>query len=207
MRAGEDTNIKVRRTYQRTLSPGEIVFDEGDPGDHLYVIQSGEVELVRETPQQQRVVARVGAGDFFGELGLVLGGPRTSRAVAVSTTRLIALDRDTLESMCIDHPEIAIRMIRVLVSRLIEAERRLAVLGADDLLRPIVRALVRHGEPEGEGMRVTAKLKDLASFAGLSMLEAHRALHQLLERKLVQLVEDVLTVPDREALSAALDAE
>ena len=66
MRAGEDTNIKVRRTYQRTLSPGEIVFDEGDPGDHLYVIQSGEVELVRETPQQQRVVARVGAGERVG---------------------------------------------------------------------------------------------------------------------------------------------
>ncbi|HXI21095.1 MAG TPA: cyclic nucleotide-binding domain-containing protein, partial [Gemmatimonadales bacterium] len=85
---GEDTGIRVRRTYQRTLSPGEIIFDEGEPGDHFYVIQSGEVELVRETPQQQRVVARLGAGDFFGELGLVLGGPRTSRAVAVSTTRV-----------------------------------------------------------------------------------------------------------------------
>ncbi len=207
MRKAEDTSVRVRRSYQRTLSPGEIVFDEGDPGDHFYVIQSGEVELMREAPQQQRVVARLGAGDFFGELGLVLAGPRTSRAVAVSTTRLIALDRDTLEGMCLDQPEIAIRMIRVLVSRLIEAERRLAVLGADDLLRPIVRAMVRHGESDGEGMRVTAKLKELASFAGLSMLEAHRALQQLLDHKLAQLVDDVLTVPDREALSACLDAE
>ena len=204
---GEDTSVKVRSSYQRTLSPGEIVFDEGDPGDHFYVIQSGEVELVRESPQQQRVVARIGAGDFFGELGLVLGGPRTSRAVAVSTTRLIALDRDTLEGMCLEQPEIAIRMIRVLVSRLIEAERRLAVLGADDLMRPIVRALVRHGESSGKGMRVTAQLRELATFAGLSMLEAHRALHQLFERKLVALAEDVLTIPDREALSATLDIE
>ena len=203
----EDDGGKVRRSYQRTLSPGEIVFDEGDPGDHFYVIQSGEVELVRETPERQRVVARVGAGDFFGELGLVLGGNRTSRAVAVSTTRLIALDRDTLEGMCLEQPEIAIRMIRVLVSRLIEAERRLALLGVDDLMRPIVRAVVRHGEPDGTGLRVTAKLRDLASFAGLSMLEAHRALHQLFERKLVALAEDVLNVPDTEALSAVLDAD
>jgi CRP-like cAMP-binding protein len=197
-----------RRTYQRTLSPGEVIFDEGDPGDQLYVIQSGEVELVRETPHQQRVVARLGAGDFFGELGLLQGGPRTARAVAVSTTRVIALDRETLETMCIEQPEIAIRMIRVLVSRLIEAERRLAVLGADDLLRPIVRAVVRHGEPdEGKGLRVAAKLRDLATTAGLSMLEAHRALHQLLERKLVHLADEVLTVPDREALNASLDAD
>ena len=204
---GEDTGIRVRRTYQRTLSPGEIIFDEGEPGDHFYVIQSGEVELMRETPQQQRVVARLGAGDFFGELGLVLGGRRTSRAVAVSTTRLIALDRETLESMCLEQPEIAIRMIRVLVSRLIEAERRLALLGADDLLRPIVRALIRHGEPDGKGFRVVAKLRELASFAGLSMLEAHRALHQLIDQKLIQLIEDVVMVPDREALSATLDNE
>jgi hypothetical protein len=98
-------------------------------------------------------------------------------------------------------------MIRVLVSRLIEAERRLAVLGADDLLRPIVRALVRHGEPDGSGLRVVAKLRELASFAGLSMLEAHRALHQLIDHKLIQVIEDVVMVPDRDALSATLDNE
>ena len=63
------------------------------------------------------------------------------------------------------------------------------------------------GESSGKGMRVTAQLRELATFAGLSMLEAHRALHQLFERKLVALAEDVLTIPDREALSATLDIE
>jgi CRP-like cAMP-binding protein len=203
-----DTGIQVRQTYQRSLAPGEVVFEEGDPGDQFYIIQSGEVELVRETSDCERVVARVGAGDFFGELGLVLGGARTARAVAVSTTRLIALDRETLEGMCLEQPEIAIRMIRVLVSRLIEAERRLSVLGADDLLRPVVRTLVRHGEITGEtSMSVPLKLREIAASAGLSMLEAHRALHQLFDRKLVALVEDVLTVPDREMLAAAVDGE
>jgi CRP/FNR family cyclic AMP-dependent transcriptional regulator len=203
---GEDTAVRVRRYYTRTLSPGETVFDEGDPGDQLYVIQAGEVELIRESERGERVVARLGPGDFFGELGVVLGERRNSRAVAVNTTRVIALDRGTLESMCLESPEIAIRMIRVLVSRLIEAERRLATLGVDDLLRPVVRALVRHGEPDGAGLRVPVKLADVAESAGISMLEAHRALHQLLDHKLVTLSEDVLTVPDREALNGVLDA-
>lgn len=206
MSSGAETGVQERRYYQRTLSPGETVFDEGDPGDQLYVIQSGEVELVRETASNQRVVARLGPGDFFGELGVVLGEPRNSRAVAVNTTRLIALDRGTLEGMCIEQPEIAIRMIRVLVSRLIEAERRLAALGVDDLLRPVVRSLIRYGEPgDAPGMDVNLKLGQLAESAGLSMLEAHRALHQLLDRKLVQLTDDVLQVPNRDALCACLD--
>ena len=204
---GANTEILLRRYYQRTLAPGETVFDEGESGDHLYVIQSGEIELIREIPSGERVVARLGPGDFFGELGVVLGGPRTARAVAVNKARVIALDRDTLESMCMEQPEIAIRMIRVLVSRLIEAERRLAALGMDDLLQPVVGALLRHAEPASEaGMRVSLNLRQLAEAAGLSMLEAHRGLQQLVDRKLAQIVDEQLMISDREALDALFGA-
>jgi CRP/FNR family transcriptional regulator, cyclic AMP receptor protein len=205
--AGETTEVFLRRTYQRILSPGETIFDQGDPGDNLYVIQSGEIELIREIPSKQRVVARLGPGDFFGELGLVNGERRNARAVAVNAARVIALDRETLEAMCIDQPEIAIRMIRVLVSRLIEAERRLSALGVDDLMRPVVRALIRFAEPDaGEGMRVPLNLKQLSEAAGLSMREAHRAVQQLVERKLVQVSDAGLLLADRDALDACFDA-
>jgi CRP/FNR family transcriptional regulator, cyclic AMP receptor protein len=204
--ADELTEVKVRRYYQRTLSPGEVVYDAGDPSQQLYVIQSGEVELVRDNEAKQRVVARLGPGDFFGELGLVAGERRTSRAVAVNTTRLIALDRETLEAMCLEQPVIAIRMIRVLVSRLIESERRLAALGVDDLMRPVVRSLLRLGSAQGNtGMRIESKLAAIAQSAGLSMLEVHRALHQLFDRKLASLEDDVLHIPDCEALSEFLE--
>jgi CRP/FNR family transcriptional regulator, cyclic AMP receptor protein len=202
----ELTSVKVRRYYQRSLSPGELIFDEGDPGDQLYVIQSGEVELVRENPARERVVARLGPGDFFGELGVVAGERRSVRAVAVNTTRLIALDRETLEAMCLEQPVIAIRMIRVLVSRLVEAERRLAALGIDDLMRPVVRSLIRLGVAESDsGLRVESKLAEIANASGLSMLEVHRALHQLFDRKLVTLEDDVLHIPNCEALTGVLE--
>jgi CRP-like cAMP-binding protein len=155
------------------------------------------------------VVARLGSGDFFGELALVAAQPRTTRAVAVKTTRLLELDPATLESMCLAQPEIAIRMIRVLVSRLIEAERRLSMLGVDDLLRPVVRAVLRAAQPDnaqaGASFCVPTTLRGLAEQAGLSMLEAHRALHQLFDRKLMRLASDQLQIPDLEALSAALE--
>ena len=207
MTIGENTEIQLRRSYQRTLAPGETIFDEGDPGDQLYVIQSGEVELIREDPSKERVVARLGSGDFFGELGVMLGERRTARAVAVNAARVIALDRETLEAMCLEQPEIAIRMLRVLVSRLIEAERRLSALGVDDLLRPVVRALLRYAEPDGNGgMKIPLKLIELAEASGLSMLEAHRAVQQLIDRKHVQVEGDGLLVPDRDALDACFDA-
>jgi CRP/FNR family cyclic AMP-dependent transcriptional regulator len=206
MPRGEDTALRIRSSYQREFAPGETIFDEGDPGDKLYVIQSGEVELGRTAESGQRIVARSGPGDFFGELGVVLGKPRRTRAVAVSNTRVLELDRDTLESMCLAQPAIGIRMIRILVSRLIEAERRLAALGVDDLLRPVVRGLVRRAEPFDEhGHRISYTIRDRAEDAGLSMFEAHRALHQLFDRKVIRLLDDCLYARDLEALSGCLD--
>ena len=72
----------------------------------------------------------------------------------------------------------------------------------------MVRAIQRRAEPAeaGEpGFRVSTTLRDLAHETGLSMLEAHRALHQLLDRKLVRLVDDVLVAADVESISASLE--
>ncbi len=183
------------------------MFEEGDPGDVLYVVHSGEIELSRASAEGRRPLARIGPGEFFGEMSVVVGEARTARAQAVSDCRLLELDAETFEAMCVDRPEIAIRVIRRLTSRLIESERKLAALRVDDLLRPVVRALVRRAEPSGEGaMRVASSLKSLSQDAGLGMLDTHRALHQLLDRKLVRLADDVLVAPDLDALSASLDA-
>jgi CRP-like cAMP-binding protein len=209
LNAGEDTAIRVRSHYQREFAPGQLVVGAGEPADHLFVIQSGEIELSREGPGGHRGVARLGPGDFFGELGVVLGARVSTRAIAVKATRVLQLDRETLESMCLAQPEIAIRMIRVLVSRLIEAERRLAALGVEDLLRPLVRSLVRQARPaegDGKGARIATSLRKLADETGLSMLETQRALHHLFDRKLVQLIDDCLVVADLEGLSGCLDA-
>jgi len=201
----EDTQIGVRRTYERRFAAGEVVFEEGEPGEVLYIVVSGEVELTRRGPAGPRLVARIAPGEFFGEMSVVLGGPRTVGARVTADAVLLELDAATLESMCVERPEIAIRIIRRLAVRVIELEGRLDVLGVDELLRPVVRALLRDAEPGPDGLRVASSLEALAEAAGLSLLDAHRALRQLFERKVVRLVDDVLLANDLEALSAVLD--
>jgi hypothetical protein len=81
------------------------------------------------------------------------------------------------------------------------------VLGVDDLLRPVVRSLVRHAEPDPErGYRIPSTLRGIAEECGLSMTEAHRALHQLFDNQAIRLVDDNLYANDLDALSACLEA-
>jgi CRP/FNR family transcriptional regulator len=203
----EQAASEIGSLYQRKLAQGEAVFEEGDPGGQLYVIQSGQVELIRRGRHGPCAVARLGPGELFGELGAVLGQRRTTRAVAVCETEVLALDRETLETMCLDQPQIAMRMLRVLATRLIEAEQRLAAMEMDDSVRALAQVLLRRAEPDPQrGARIVTNLRSLAAEAGLPMLEAHRALQQLFERKLVRLSEETLFARDLQALSAVLDA-
>lgn len=195
----------MKRAYQHVFQDGEVIFEEGDEGVDLYIVQSGQVEIIRSGSAGDRVVAKLAAGDFFGEMSVVLGEARTARAVAIGRTELLQLDGETLESMCIERPEIAIRMIQRLVIRLIGAERRLAAFGLDELVGPLVRYLSNQagGDPNAE-LHLTTSLRALASGSNLTLEETHQALNQLMDQKLIRLNGDELVAPDPGALSVAV---
>jgi CRP/FNR family transcriptional regulator len=202
-----DTGALIRSVFERSFRSGETIYDEGQDGDALFVIQAGQVELIRHGEGGNRVISRHGPGEFFGEMSVLLGRARMSRAVAVADTRVLQLDGRTFETMCVEQPEIAIRVIQRLANRMIHLEQRLAALGADDMLRPVVRVLVRRVERRGSAGRVETTLRALAAEAGLSLADAHRALGYLMDQRLVRLSDDVLLIADVEALSAALDSD
>ena len=197
---------QIHEAHECQFEAGDLIFDEGTVADSVFVIQSGEVELSRQDGTGWTGVARLGAGELFGEVSVIVGGCRKLRAVAVAPTRVVELDAPTFESMCVDRPEVAIRVIRMLAARLVDSERGPSRLGVDDLLRPVVRVLVDGAEAVEGGMRIRTTLRQLSRDTGLSMLEAQRALHRLFESKALRLVENELMTPSLESLTGCLES-
>lgn len=191
--------------HQRRLGAGALVYDEGDPGGEIFLVRAGEVELARRGAGGTRAVSRVGPGEFFGEHGTLLPGPRPGRATVTREAELLALDPDTFETMCLERPEIGLRFARALAARAQALEQRLVSLEAEDGLRAIVRVLQRLARHEEGTTRVEAPLRRLAAEAGLGLLDAHHAVQRLVERKRVRLVDDALVIPDPELLAASAD--
>ena len=97
---------------ERQLPAGEILFRTGEPGDALYVVRSGEVELyIKDTAGQKIVLALAGVGEVFGELALLDQGPRTATAVALADSDLLALKRDDLLFLFQRSPAAALRVL------------------------------------------------------------------------------------------------
>jgi len=206
--AGQDVDdalARVLHAHERSLREGESLFQSGDPSGAVYVVQSGSIELQVSGPKQvPRLVGRAGPGDTVGEVDTLLDRPRTARAVAAQAARVLELEREVFQAMCRERPEIAWRLL-TRSARCIEGlERRLAALGMEDLVRPLVSALLARVRQEGEGLRAETSLRSLADSAGLSIRDAHAALQDLFERKLIRLQEDVLVIPDADALGARL---
>jgi CRP/FNR family cyclic AMP-dependent transcriptional regulator len=94
------------------LAAGETLFRAGEPGESLYVVRSGEVELfIRDTAGQKIALAIAGAGEVFGELALLDRGPRTATAIALTDCELLELDRDDLLLLFQKSPNAALRLL------------------------------------------------------------------------------------------------
>jgi len=112
--------------HLRDIAVGECIFRRGDPGEALYVISRGAVEISVSTTTGNRVLlARIEQGDVFGELSLLDGMDRTADAVALEPTRVVEVSRVALEALFAKHPGAALDLLAVIGRRLREADRLL----------------------------------------------------------------------------------
>ena len=108
----EDLSSLAEAIDIRELGAGDTRFKAGEPGEALYVVRSGEIELfIKDTAGQRIALALVGPGEMFGELALLDQGPRTATAIAMSATELLELDRDDLLLLFQRSPAAALRLL------------------------------------------------------------------------------------------------
>jgi uncharacterized membrane protein len=91
---------------------GHTLFQAGDPGDSLFIVREGEIELfIKDTVGQKIVLTTAGPGDMFGELAMLDEGSRTATALALSNSEVLVLDRDDLILLFQRQPEAALHML------------------------------------------------------------------------------------------------
>ena len=97
---------------------GTILFKEGDEGKEMFLINSGEVKLSRKTSQGDVVLAKLGFGEFFGEMSVITNEPRTVTAESITDCRLNVITKDVLETLVAGKPLVALSILKKLMFRL-----------------------------------------------------------------------------------------
>jgi CRP/FNR family cyclic AMP-dependent transcriptional regulator len=108
----DELKVLASAVGERELASGDILFRAGEPGDALFIIRSGAIELYATDTTGQKIVFHTAKnGEYFGELSLLDSGARTATAQAVEPTELFTVDRDDLVQLFRKRPDAAMEML------------------------------------------------------------------------------------------------
>lgn len=112
-----------RALEHRTFAAGEKIFTLGEPGDAMYIVGTGSVELfVKDNTGTKISLTVCGRGEVFGELSLFDGGARTASAICVDESELFILDREDLIAFLHRHPDAAFDLLTTMAQRIRETD-------------------------------------------------------------------------------------
>lgn len=187
---------------------GTTIFNEGEPGDRLYIIIDGKVKLARHSSDgRENLLTIMGPSDMFGELSIFDPGPRTSSAVCVTEVTAASMNSDLLHRWIDDHPDISAQLLRMLARRLRRTNNSLADLIFTDVPGRVAKALLqlanRFGTQEGANLRVTHDLtqEEIAQLVGASRETVNKALAEFAHRGWIRLEGKSVVICDTERLA------
>jgi CRP/FNR family cyclic AMP-dependent transcriptional regulator len=168
-----------RRRFRR----GEVIFHKDDPGESLFIIDEGSVRIYLPSPQgADLTLAVLGPGDFFGDLALLDGRPRSAGAAALQETEIVALNRADFTSVIQSRPEAAMAVLAAVAERLRETNEMVGDLAFLDvggrLAKKLLELATAHGvqRPGGILLDLSLTQEELANMVGVTRESVNRQL-------------------------------
>ncbi len=159
------------------VEKGQFVFFQSDPSDQVYLVRSGLVSIVLESPDgREMVINEMHPGDIFGELGLLTRQPRSTSAIARTGSELLTLPRQAFLGILEAEPALARRILEMTANRLRSSSQRESALAFLDAQARLARLLLQLEQQAPEKGYVTISQEELAQRTGQTRQTVAKAL-------------------------------
>ncbi|OGC39152.1 hypothetical protein A2Y85_03420 [candidate division WOR-3 bacterium RBG_13_43_14] len=134
---------------EKKLNAGDMLFDEGDKGDVMYLIREGKVKITKGKGDDEKVLAVLKEGDFFGEMAIIDGSPRSASAIATTPVTMLIIDKDTFKAKIKENPLIEY-VLETLSRRLRNTDEQIRLLTIKSEERRIVAYIITRAKEIGK---------------------------------------------------------
>jgi CRP-like cAMP-binding protein len=203
----------VQRAVPHRHAPGELIFSEGDPGAGLYVVESGHIRIFKSSSAgREQVLSIDGPGSSVAELPVFDGGPYPASALAIDDATLLLVRKQDFHALCLAHPEVALKVLRVVGARLRRLVGIIEELSFTTVRRRLAaflfRLAQREGKPTAEGIELTlpAGNQEVAAQIGTVRELVSRNLSRLQQEGILKVDGRSVVVRDLAALEAELQS-
>ena len=156
---------------RRSYAKGQVIFYRDDPGDSLHIIVKGEVRVMLPSPEGEEVtLALLGPGDFFGDLCLLDGGPRSATTIAIKATETLVVERNQFMQWLQSRPAAAVAILTAVGRRLRAANELVGEFAFLDVHCRLAKKLLDLSGSAAEGDQVELHFSqdELASMVGVT---------------------------------------
>lgn len=183
---------------EKQLQAGEVLFNEGDRGEIMYLIREGKIKITKGKGDEEKTLAVLKEGDFFGEMAIIDGSPRSAGAVAVTPVSLLVIDKESFKEKLRENPLIEY-MLETLTRRLRAADEQIRLLTIKSEERRVLAHIITKAKETGRetdgGTEVTPfSLENLAHITGISEGKVRDYINKLVQVNLVILRENSLII-------------
>jgi len=172
----------ARAASARRVPRGTAIVRAGDTTDSLYILVSGSARVLNSDEEGREVILSIlGPGDFFGEMGLIDGGPRSADVVAAEVCDLLVISKADFRRCLEENFEVAMNIMKRLVERLRDADRKIESLALMDVYGRVAKLLLEYSEIENGQRVLRRKLtkQDIAKMIGASREMVSRVMKDL----------------------------
>ena len=172
------TMVVTRKSAPRSTT----IMAGGDPTDSLYIVLSGRLKVMMSDAEGKEVILSIlGPGEFFGEMGLIDDEPRSATVVTIEPCELLSIAKRDFKKSLAENPDMSMAVMRGLVRRLREADRKIGSLALLDVYGRVARLLLDMAETVDGEKVVTKRLpkQDIAKMIGASREMVSRVMKDL----------------------------
>jgi len=202
------------RTLRKLFSAGELLFSEGEPCRGLHIIARGKIRIFKTSMSgREQVLAVNGEGESVAELPVFDGGPYPASAVAIEDTEIAFISRRDFQAYCIEHPEVALKVLSVVGERLRRLVGIIEELSFTTIRHRLISALVKLAQSGGRQTARGVELllpgshQELANQLGTVRELISRNLMRLQAEGLLEVDARQIVVKDLKGLTVLLESE
>jgi CRP/FNR family transcriptional regulator len=204
--------VLAARMSRKRFAAGELLFSEGEPCNGLYIVLSGRVRIFKTSVSgREQVLSIEGAGGTVAELPVFDGGPYPASVIALDETEIAFLSRRDFQGFCIEHPEVALKVLAVVGARLRQLVAIIEELSFTTIRQRLASTLVKLAQNEGKKtargieFRLPASHQEMASQLGTVRELISRNLTRLQAEGLLEVNARDVVVKDMKGLVALLE--
>lgn len=203
----------ARRVVPRKYSAGQIIFSEGDPCSGLFVVASGQVRIFKTSASgREQVLSIDGPGSSVAELPVFDGGSYPASVAAVDEVTLLFVSKQDFQELCLAHPEVALKVLRVVGARLRRLVAIIEELSFTTVRHRLAALLVRlahhEGKRAGDGIVLTLpdSNQEIASQIGTVRELVSRNLSRLQSEGIIDIDDRTVTIRDLKRMEMEVES-